>query len=343
MSNKKTQPEKKSSFEVNPQLIEDIRGILNLARQKAAFAVNSAMVFAYWEIGKRIVEEEQDGQRRAQHGKYLLRDLAKALTKSLGKNFDARELRRIRQLYLYFPNRDAVRPELTWSHYRLLLRIKNDRVRKFYVTESISEHWSTRKLDRNINSQYYQRMLSSQTETQSQPENPVLSHLDFIKNPYVFEFLELPPNQVIKEKDIENGIVDQLQKFILELGKGFAFIGRQKRIRTESSDFYIDLVFYNYYLKCFFIIDIKTGKLTHQDIGQLDMYTRMFDALEKSPTDNPTIGLLLCADTDNVVAKYSVLNDKKNLFASKYQMYLPTEKELEQFMESEPTAYGSMN
>lgn len=316
-------------------LLQEIRDILEQARQKVATAVNSAMVFAYWEIGKRIVEEEQKGSERAEYGTFLLKELAKNLSDDFGKSFDARELRRIRQFYLSFPIRDTVRPELSWSHYRLLIRVEDKTVKQFYLKESISQHWSTRKLDRNISSQYYQRILSNQSNKEIASETNELSKLDFIKNPYVLEFLDLPANLTHKEKDIEKGIIAHLQTFLLELGKGFAFVAQQKLVRTETSDFFIDLVFYNYHLKCFVVIDIKSGKLSHQDIGQLDMYVRMFDEREKSKTDNPTIGILLCADTDNVVAKYSVLSDKKNLFASKYQMYLPSEEELQQFIEKD--------
>lgn len=319
----------------NNKLLEEIRGILKQARQQAVTAVNSAMVFAYWEIGKRIVQEEQKGSERAEYGTYLLKDLARNLSYDFGKSFDARELRRIRQFYLSFPIRATVRPELSWSHYRLLIRVEDETVRNFYLKESISQHWSTRKLDRNVSSQYYQRILSSQYIKENTAETEAVSKLDFIKNPYVLEFLKLPANLTHQEKDIEQGIIAHLQSFLLELGKGFAFVAQQKLIRTETSDFFIDLVFYNYHLKCFVVIDIKSGKLSHQDIGQLDMYVRMFDELEKSESDNPTIGILLCADTDNVVAKYSVLSDKNNLFASKYQMYLPSEEELQHFIEKD--------
>lgn len=316
-------------------LINDIKSILISAQANAISAVNSAMVFAYWEIGKRIVDEEQNGNEKADYGAYLLKELAKNLSADLGKKFDERELRRIRQFYLTFPIRDTVRPELSWSHYRLLIRVENDNARMFYLNEAIAQHWSTRKLDRNVSSQFFQRMLSNQNNTKAteKPENT--NNLDFIKNPYVLEFLNLPANLTHKEKDIEKAIIYHLQSFLLELGKGFAFVAQQKLIRTEASDFFIDLVFYNYVLKCFVIIDIKSNRLTHQDIGQLDMYVRMFDEIEKTENDNPTIGILLCADTDNVVAKYSVLNDNKNLFASKYQLYLPTEAELQAIIKEE--------
>jgi predicted nuclease of restriction endonuclease-like (RecB) superfamily len=312
--------------------VEEIRGILTRAKQTAIAAVNSTMVYAYWEIGKRIVEEEQKGEERATYGKYLLDGLAESLSQDFGKSFDSRELRRIRQFYLSFPIRDTVRPELSWSHYRLLIRIEKEDVREFYIQEAIEQHWSTRKLDRNISSQYFQRILANQGSKELSTESEFKSNLDFIKNPYILEFLDLPANLTHKEKDIEKAIIQHLQSFLLELGKGFAFVAQQKLIRTETSDFFIDLVFYNYHLKCFVVIDIKAGKLSHQDIGQLDMYVRMFNEIEKSDTDNPTIGILLCADTDNVVAKYSVLNDKNNLFASKYQLYLPSEEELQQLL-----------
>lgn len=316
-------------------LVDEIKRILKTAQAKAVSAVNSAMVFAYWEIGKRIVEEEQNGDEKAEYGTFLLKELAQNLSVDIGKNFDERELRRIRQFFLTFPIRDAVRPELSWSHYRSLIRVENEAARMYYLKEAIAQHWSTRKLDRNISSQFFQRMLSNQNSIQAPKKIEEINNLDFIKNPYVLEFLNLPANLTHKEKEIEKAIIHHLQSFLLELGKGFAFVARQKLIRTETSDFFIDLVFYNYLLKCFVIIDIKTTKLTHQDIGQLDMYVRMFDEIEKSENDNPTIGILLCADTDNVVAKYSVLNDNKNLFASKYQLYLPTENELQELIRVE--------
>lgn len=315
-------------------LVNQIKSILKSAQAKAVSAVNSAMVFAYWEIGKRIVEEEQNGSEKADYGAFLLKELAQNLSVDLGKNFDERELRRIRQFYLTFPIRDTVRPELSWSHYRLLIRVESERARMFYLNEAIALHWSTRKLDRNISSQFFQRM-SNQNAIQETEKTKNIDNLDFIKNPYVLEFLDLPANLTHKEKDIEKAIINHLQAFLLELGKGFAFVAQQKLIRTETSDFFIDLVFYNYLLKCFVVIDIKSNKITHQDIGQLDMYVRMFDEIEKSENDNPTIGILLCADTDNIVAKYSVLNDNKNLFASKYQLYLPTEEELQKLIKKE--------
>lgn len=316
------------------RFLQDVKEILGQARQQAVTAVNSAMVQAYWLIGKRITEQEQNGENRAEYGIYLLKTLAIHLSSDFGKSFDARELRRIRQFYQYFKIRDTVRPELSWSHYRLLIRITNEEERQFYVNESATQYWSTRKLERNINSQYYRRIVANQISKKSENNERKISE-DFIKDPYVLEFLNLPANLTQQESDVEKAIIKNLQAFLLELGKGFAFVASQKLIRTETSDFFIDLVFYNYILKCFVVVDIKSGKMTHQDVGQLDMYVRMFDDLEKSPTDNPTIGILLCADTDDVIAKYSVLDDNKNLFASKYQLYLPTEAELQNLIEKE--------
>ncbi len=317
-------------------IYQSIKEVLLQARNNAYSYINTQMVFTYWQIGKIIVEEEQNGNAKAEYGSFLLKNLATKLTQDFGKGFDERELRRIRQFYNCFPIRDTLRPELTWSHYRLIIRVETIAARNFYLQETISQHWSTRKLDRNISTQYFQRILANQSIQPSSDNKaviPITHH--FIKDPYVLEFLNLPNNLTHKEKEVENAIILHLKHFLLELGKGFAFVAQQKLIRTETSDFYIDLVFYNYILKCFVIIDIKNSKLKHQDVGQLDMYVRMYDDLEKNETDNPTIGILLCADNDNVVAKYSVLNDKNNLFATTYQLYLPTEKQLQEWLKND--------
>lgn len=310
----------------------EIKNILQQARSKAQTAVNSAMVEAYWLIGKRIVEEEQQGEIRAQYGKEVLKNLAKSLASEFGKGLDERELRRLRQFYLCFPIWDTVRPELSWSHYRLLIRVSNEKARFYYLTEAAEQHWSYRTLERNYKTLYHERLLSSQQpepiKIEMQEKTAQLQQLDFIKDPYVMEFLQLPANTNYTEKKLEQALLDNLQKFLLELGKGFSFVARQRLIRTETSDFYIDLVFYNYILKCFVIVELKTRAISHADVGQLDMYVRMFDDLQKTDTDNPTIGILLCTETDKMIAKYSVLNESKQLFASKYMPYLPTEEEL---------------
>ena len=310
----------------------EIKNILQQARSKAQTAVNSAMVEAYWLIGKRIVEEELQGEKRAQYGKKVLKNLAESLASEFGKGLDERELRRLRQFYLYFPIWDTVRPELSWSHYRLLIRVSNEKARFYYLTEAAEQHWSYRTLERNYKTLYHERLLSSQQpepiKIEMQEKTAQLQQLDFIKDPYVMEFLQLPANTSYTEKKLEQALLDNLQKFLLELGKGFSFVARQRLIRTETSDFYIDLVFYNYILKCFVIVELKTRAISHADVGQLDMYVRMFDDLQKTDTDNPTIGILLCTETDKMIAKYSVLNESEQLFASKYMPYLPTEEEL---------------
>ncbi|MDO5523795.1 MAG: PDDEXK nuclease domain-containing protein [Bacteroidia bacterium] len=326
---------------IRQQFIQDIKTIVNNARGNAYRAINTTMVAAYWHIGQRIVEEEQDGKHRAEYGKYILKELSSALNHEFGKGFDERELRRMRQFYLTFPIRETVSPELTWSHYVELIRITNEQARQFYLVESMQSGWSVRELRRNISSLYYDRLLLSANKTPTieearkttQEETPTLE--EFIKNPYVLEFLNLPQKETYVEKELEQALLDNLQSFLLELGKGFAFVSRQEHIRTETSEFYIDLVFYNYILKCFVLIQLKTNKMSHQDIGQMDMYVRMFDDLKRSEMDNPTIGILLCTETDSTIAKYSVLKDSKQLFASKYKLYLPSEEELKAEIERE--------
>lgn len=307
----------------------DIRNILEQARGKARSAVNAAMVEAYWLIGQRIVEEEQRGQYKAQYGKRLMEDLSTALTSDFGKGFSYANLYNCRQFYLIFPEQQilyTVCRELSWSHLRLIMRIESPQAISYYCNEAREQNWTVRQLERNIKSQSFQRLLSTQTAQSPIPETA--AHLDFIKDPYVLEFLQLPETGQLKESKLEQAIINELQKFLLELGKGFSFVARQMRISTETSHFFIDLVFYNYLLKCFVIIDLKTDKLSHQDIGQMDMYVRMFDDLKRGDDDNPTIGIILCDSKDETVVKYSVLADNQQLFASKYQRVLPTEAEL---------------
>ena len=322
-------------MEISNNYINEIKKILKNARQKAYTAVNSAMVEAYWEIGRRIVEEEQNGKERAEYGKEILQNLSKVLTEEFGKGYSYRTLREIRQFYLMFSDFEkwrTVSAKLTWSHFQKVLRVSDEKARIFYLTEAAENMWSVRTLDRNISTLYYNRIVASidkkMVEDEMKEKVKSLQTEEFIKNPVVLEFLDLPTNMSYTENELEKALTDDIQKFMMELGKGFAFVERQQHIRTENSDFYIDLVFYNYILKCFVIVELKTGKLTHQDIGQLDMYVRMYDDLKKQENDNSTIGLLLCTDTDSTVIKYSVLNDNKNLFASKYVNYLPSEEEL---------------
>lgn len=322
-------------MEISNNYINEIKKILKNARQKAYTAVNSAMVEAYWKIGRRIVEEEQSGRERAEYGKEIVKNLSKELTEEFGKGFGERNIRNIRQFYVLFSDYEkwkSVISKLTWTHIQKVLRVSDEKARIFYLTEAAENMWSVRTLDRNISTLYYNRIVASidkkTVEDEMKEKTKKLQAKEFIKNPVVLEFLDLPTNMSYTENELEKALTDDIQKFMMELGKGFAFVERQQHIRTENSDFYIDLVFYNYILKCFIIVELKTEKLTHQDIGQLDMYVRMYDDLKKQENDNPTIGLLLCTDTDSTVIKYSVLNDNKNLFASKYVNYLPSEEEL---------------
>jgi len=319
---------------MNPSYISEIKQILADARQKAYKAVNSAMVEAYWNIGKRIVEEEQNGEKRAAYGEYILKELSQELASEFGKGFSAPNLRNFRQFYLTYPDQSicyALRSKLTWTHIRLIMRVENPFAREYYLKESDEQNWSSRTLERNINTFYYQRLLSSQNKLEALAHSEKLekaSPAEFIKDPYVFEFLNIPQPIDATEQEIETALIENLQQFLLELGKGFSFVGRQFRISSETSHFYIDLVFYNYILKCFVLFDLKTTKLSHQDTGQMDMYIRMFDDLKKQDNDNPTIGIILCAEKDETVVKYSILNENKQLFATKYMPYLPTEDEL---------------
>jgi predicted nuclease of restriction endonuclease-like (RecB) superfamily len=306
-------------------------------------AVNSAMVQCYWEIGRLIVEHEQHGQTRAAYGKQQLQALSEQLTAEFGKGFDATNLRNMRGFYLCFPNCDAVRHKLSWTHYRTLIRIENPNARSWYQQEAIAQHWSARALDRQVNKLYYERLVSSQDKAAVQAEaeqkiaaeeQPLLSAKDYIRDPYILDFLNLQSQRLL-ESDLEQGLLDNLQAFLLGLGKGFAFVARQQRIRAEDQDFYIDLVFYHFKLKCFLLIDLKLGKLTHQDVGQMDSYVRIYDQQQRAADDNPTIGLILCSQKSEAVVKYSVLTGSEQLFAAKYLPYLPTEEELKRELELE--------
>jgi len=319
----------------------EIKGILANARKKAYSAVNFAMVEAYWLIGQRIVEEEQNGKNRAEYGEFLINNLSIELKNDLGKGFSVANLKNFRQFYIVFPDFQksyALRSQLSWTHYRLIMRVENEKARNYYLAESSEQQWSTRQLERNINSFYYERLLSSQEKKKElivQKKFEKTSSRDFIKDPYVLEFLGIPENPFPKENNIEASIVENLRDFLLEMGNGFSFVGRQFRISTETKHFYIDLVFYNYLLKCFVLIDLKISERTHQDMGQMDMYVRMFDDLKKQNDDNPTIGIILCTHKDETIVKYSVLKENEQLFASKYRLVLPSEEELAAEIERE--------
>ena len=315
-------------------LYDDIRAIIINTRNTIYKAVNTGILEANWKIGRRIVEEEQAGASRAEYGQRVINDLAEKLSVEFGRGFDARELRRYRQFYLLFPKWDALRPELTWTHYRTLIRVENERARLYYMNEAALQNWSTRALDSQIERLTYERILSSQNQLivkeaeDAASRQAQLTPADIITDPYVLDFLGLPSGVNFYEKDLEKALIDNLQQFLLELGRGFSFVSRQYRFKTDNENYYVDLVFYNFILKCFVLIDLKVGKLTYQDIGQMDFYTRYFEENIRTETDNPTIGIVLCTERDNTIVKYSVMNDSNQLFASKYKLYLPTEEEL---------------
>lgn len=321
-------------------LVEPIAQIIEQARGQVRQAVNSAMVHSYWHIGQMIVEYEQQGASRAEYGKQQLQQLSAQLTERLGKGFDIRNLRNMRAFYQAFPIRDALRTELSWTHYRSLLRIENTNARDWYQQEAISQNWSARALDRQISKLYYERLLASQdkalveAEAQQHTEPLVESVKDYLRDPYILDFLNLQ-DKTYQESELEQAIISNIQQFLLELGKGFAFVERQQRIRFADEDFYIDLVFYNFKLKCFLLVDLKLGRLKHQDIGQMDTYVRLYDEQHKGADDNPTIGLVLCSEKSEAIVKYSVLSEQKQLFSAKYLPYLPTEAQLKHELERE--------
>ncbi len=330
---------KYKSVESFDNLYKSIKDVLNQSREQAYQAVNTSMLFAYWSIGQLIIENEQNGNVTSEYGKAVLKNLSIRLENEFGSSFNVRNLRYMRKFYLLFQNRNAVRSELTWTHYRSLLRVKSDEARNWYIEETIKEHWSSRQLDRQISTMYYERLLSSQDKNEVVAEaNDKLKDIipeQFIKDPYVLEFIDLKDYPALRESALEQALIDNLQNFLLELGRGFCFVTRQKLLRYEDEDFYIDLVFYHSILKCYILIDLKIGKLTHGDVGQMDSYIRMFDDLYKNDDDNPTIGLLLCSEKNEAIAKYSVLHDEKQMFASKYVLALPTAEELEKQIEKE--------
>lgn len=308
----------------------EVREILARARGSAVRAVNSVMVEAYWSIGKRIVEEEQDGHAKARYGAQLLQNLSTHLTRELGRGFSLANLRNMRQFYLSLPEkgiRYSLSSELSWSHNCVIMREEDPSAQEYYLTETKKQNWSVRDLKRQVKTNTFQRLVSTNTEApiEDSPRDQILAQL---KDPYVLEFLNLSEDPSLQEKDLETALINDLQSFLLELGGGFSFVARQMRISTETSHFYLDLVFYHYRLKCFVVVDLKTQKLTHQDIGQMDMYVRMFDDLKRAPDDNPTIGLILCADKDETIVQYSVLKESEQLFAAKYRLHLPSEATL---------------
>jgi len=357
---------RRSPVQAAGPLYRAVCGVLEAARSSAYRAVNTAMVVAYWHVGRLIVEHEQVGRQRAAYGEALLDDLSRRLTADFGRGFDTTNLRNMRQFYRTFAIRDALRresagkkrdaarresglpvvaaapgrpvprAELSWTHFRLLMKVEDPRARKWYMNEAADQHWSTRQLERQISVLYYERLLASRSKAPVRKEAArKLAKLEpehFLRDPYVLEFLDLKDYPALRESSVEQAIIDNLQTFLLELGKGFAFVARQKRLRFDGEDFYVDLVFYNWLLRCFVLVDLKAGKLTHQDIGQMDSYVRVFDEHARPEGDNPTIGLILCATKNEAVARYSVLREGRQIFAAKYTKILPTEAQLEREM-----------
>lgn len=325
-----------SSYE---DIYSEIKETLLQSRDHAYTAVNFAIVQAYWQIGRIIVEHEQNGSLRAEYGKAVLQEISEKLQQEFGGGFSVRNLQQMKKFYVLFPNTNALRSQLTWTHYRALLRVENDDVRNWYMEECIRSAWSSRQLERQISTLYYERLLASRDKeaviAEAEKLLKPLSAEYFIKDPYVLDFLDLKDYPALRESDLEQALIDKLQEFLLELGRGFCFVARQKLMRYEDEDFYLDLVFYHSILKCHVLIDLKIGKLTHGDVGQMDSYIRMFDALYKNEDDNPTIGIILCSQKNEAIVKYSVLNDAQQVFASRYRFALPTAEELQREIEIE--------
>ena len=318
-------------------VITDIKSIISSGREAAYNSSNRAMLLTYWNIGKRIVEQEQGGNERAEYGKGMISALAEVLTQEFGKNYSERNLRNFRKFYLFFPDTEiwnACVPNLNWTQVRSLLRVPDENARYWYMKEAVAEGWSSRTLDRNISTQYYYRLLQAPKkeavieEMKQKTSEYQKNHFELLKSPVIAEFLGFKNEDTYLEGDLESAILSHIRDFLMEMGRGFAFVARQQHIVTETADYYLDLVFYNIELKCYVLIDLKMGKITHQDVGQIDMYVRMYDDLKRGQGDNPTIGILLCSETDEDIARYSVLHDNDRLFMSKYLTYLPTKEQL---------------
>ena len=335
----------------NTSLLSDVRLIVEQGLKTAYEGVNSVMVKTYWQVGRRIVEEEQHGEKRAEYGKNLLKTLANEIVPLYGTSYSERNLYSMRQLYMMFPDMEILNSRvqnLTWTHFRKLLRVTDDDARYWYMREASQEMWSVRTLDRNIASQYYYRLMQSPKkedviEEMHQLTAPLQDPHEFIKSPVVAEFLGLPSNAAFTETELERAIIHHIKDFLLEMGKGFAFVAEQQHIRTEQNDYFIDLVFYNYMLKSFVLIDLKTTRLSYQDVGQMDMYLQMYDELKRTEGDNPTVGIILCSETDGDVARYSTLAKNDQLFAAKYLTYLPTEEQLRKEIEQQKIIFEQQN
>ncbi len=332
-------------------LLSDVRSIVEQGLQRAYQGVNVVMVNTYWQVGRRIVEEEQQGEKRAEYGKQIISLLSEDLSKSYSKGFTARDLRSYRQFYLSFKDLEIWHsrvPNLSWTHFRTMLRVTDDDARYWYMREAAQEMWSVRTLDRNIASQYYYRLLQSPKKEEVIAEMkrltaPLQDPRELVKSPVVAEFLGLPSNAAFTETELEKAIIHHLKDFLLEFGKGFAFVAEQQHIRTDENDYFIDLVFYNYLLKSFVLIDLKTTRLSYQDVGQMDMYLKMYDELKRTEGDNPTVGIILCSETDGDVVRYSTLAKNDKLFAAKYLTYLPTEEQLKREIEQQKLLFEQQN
>ena len=372
------QPGKKYNDEDN-MLVNDLRSIVSKARSKAFAAVNYSLVERNWRIGQRIVEQEQNGASRAEYGKHVTEVASAALTEEFGKGFSETNIRTFRKFFLIFRNleiQQTVSAEsnlpkqqtlsdnlsshfqkgqtppaqfklrlLPWSHYERLIRIEDKRARDWYAKEAFEQGWSYRTLSRNINTLYYERFLMSKDKAPVEKEMKEKTNefqqdkLEYIKSPVVMEFLGLPSDSSLKESKLESAIIDNLEKFLMEMGKGYALVARQQHIRTEENDYYIDLVFYNYLIKSFILVDLKVNRITYQDVGQMDMYLQMYDKKKKGPDDNPTIGIILCTETDSDVARYSTLAKNDQMFAAKYKLYLPDKEDLRREIERQKELY----
>ena len=372
------EPGKKYGDEDN-MLVNDLRSIVSKARSKAFAAVNYSLVERNWRIGQRIVEQEQNGASRAEYGKHVIEVASAALTKEFGKGFSETNIMNFKKFYLkfkeltihqtlseefkkqkqqtlsaessLFPQKGRTAPDqfelrlLPWSHYERLIRVEDKKAREWYAKEAFEQGWSFRTLNRNINTLYYERLLMSKkkqpvvNEMQDKTKAYQQDKLEYIKSPVVMEFLGLPSDSSLKESKLESAIIDNLEKFLMEMGKGYALVARQQHIRTEENDYYIDLVFYNYLIKSFILVDLKVNRITYQDVGQMDMYLQMYDKMKKGPDDNPTIGIILCAETDSDVARYSTLAKNDQMFAAKYKLYLPDKEDLRREIERQKELY----
>ena len=372
------QPRKKYNDEDN-MLVNDLRSIVSKARSKAFAAVNYSLVERNWRIGQRIVEQEQNGASRAEYGKHVIEIASAALTEEFGKGFSETNIMNFKKFYLKFKeltipqtlseefkkqkhqtlsDESSLLPQkgqtqsalfelrlLPWSHYERLIRVEDKKAREWYAKEAFEQGWSFRTLNRNINTLYYERLLMSKkkqpvvNEMQDKTKAYQQDKLEYIKSPVVMEFLGLPSDSSLKESKLESAIIDNLEKFLMEMGKGYALVARQQHIRTEENDYYIDLVFYNYLIKSFILVDLKVNRITYQDVGQMDMYLQMYDKMKKGPDDNPTIGIILCAETDSDVARYSTLAKNDQMFAAKYKLYLPDKEDLRREIERQKELY----